>query len=250
MGEEVMPTSTVALRFRKFRRRFGIAAPKLVVRSHVPWLWLGLLVMLGAILVVALYWSFMQRSDAGVMGREIQLLRLQLQEYGDELRSLRAVEGTGQNAMSIERAMQKQLMARIQQLERENAALKEDVLLFERLIPVVGEENAAVRIENFHVMHDDNGQYHYRVLLAFQSGKQNTEFRGYMQFAVAFVLDGKDRQALFPDKRNSTGEYQLEFKRFLRREGAFDLPRSALVKSVEVRVFQGDTLKDKRLAQL
>lgn len=249
MGEEFMPTPAVTLRFRRFRRHFGIAAPKLVVRSHVPWLWLGLLVMLVAILVAVLYWLFMQRNDTGVMGREIQQLRLQLHEYGEELRSLRATEGTGKNAMSIERATQQQLMARIQQLERENGALKEDVLLFERLIPVVGEE-AALRIESFRVMHGDKGQYHYRILLAFQPGKQNTEFRGYMQLVVAFVLDGKDRQVLFPEKRNPTGEYHLEFKRFLRREGAFDLPRSALLRSVEVRVFQGDTLKDKRLAQL
>lgn len=244
-----MPRPAVALKFRKFRRRFGIAAPKLVVRSHVPWLWLGLLVMLGVILAALLYWQFSQRNDTGVMGREIQLLRLQLSEYGEELRSLRATEGTGQNAMSIERATQLQLMTKIQQLERENAALKEDVLLFERLIPVVGED-AAVRIENSRVMHDSEGRYHYRVLLAFQPGKQNMEFRGYMQLAVSFVLDGKDRQALFPERRDLTGEFQLEFKRFLRREGAFNLPRSAQIKSVEVRVFQGDTLKDKRLAQL
>jgi hypothetical protein len=244
-----MPTPGVAFRFRRFRRRFGIAAPKLVVRSHVPWLWLGLLAMLGVVLAAVLYWLFVQRNDTGVMGREIQLLRLQLHEYGEELRSLRATEGTGQNAMSIERATQKQLMARIQQLERENGALKEDILLFERLVPVVGEDSA-VRIENFRVMHDGKGQYHYRILMAFQPGKQNAEFRGYMQLAVIFVLGGKDHQVLFPEKRDLASEYQVEFKRFLRREGAFGLPQLAVIKSVELRVFQGDTLKDKRLAQL
>lgn len=244
-----MPTPAVSLRFRKFRRRFGIAAPRLVVRSHVPWPWLALPGLLLLMLIVAVIWLVMQRNEAGEMGHEVQTLRQQLQAHDEELGMLRATAGTRQNAVSIERATQQQLLARIQYLERENGALKEDILLFERLIPVVGED-AAVRIENFRVIHDGGGRYRYRILLAFRPDRQTPEFRGRLQLAVSFTLGGKEQQVLFPDKRGVMGEYQLEMRHFLRREGVFELPFNSQVKAVEVQVLQGDTLKSKRLAQL
>lgn len=244
-----MPTPAVSLKLRNIRRHFGIAAPRLVVRSHVPWPWFALLGSLLLILVVVLVWLAMQRNESGEMGREVQTLRQLLQEHDEELGMLRATAGTRQNAVSIERATQQQLLARIQNLERENGVLKEDILLFERLIPVVGED-AAVRIENFRVMHDGGGRYRYRILLAFQPDRQSPEFRGRLQLAVSFMLAGKEQQVLLPDKRVVAGEYQLELKHFLRREGVFELPLGAQVKAVEARVLQGDTLKSKRLAQL
>jgi len=200
-------------------------------------------------LVVAVVWLVMQRNEAGEMGQEVQTLRQQLQAHDEELGVLRATAGTRQNAVSIERATQQQLLARIQYLERENGALKEDILLFERLIPVVGED-AAVRIENFRVIHDGGGRYRYRILLAFQPDRQTPEFRGRLQLAVSFALGGKEQQMLFPDKRGVTGEYQLEMRHFLRREGVFELPFNGQIKAVEAQVLQGDTLKSKRLAQL
>lgn len=244
-----MPTPAVSLRFRKFRRRFGIAAPRLVVRSHVPWPWLALPGLLLLMLFVAVVWLVMQRNEAGEMGYEVRTLRQQLQAHDEELGMLRATAGTRQNAVSIERATQQQLLARIQYLERENGALKEDILLFERLIPVVGED-AVVRIENFRVIHDGGGRYRYRILLAFQPDRQNSEFRGRLQLAVSFTLGGKEQQVLFPDKRGVAGEYQVEMRHFLRREGVFELPLNGQIKAVEAQVLQGDTLKSKRLAQL
>ena len=34
-----MPTPAVALKLKQFRRRFGITASRVVVRSHLPWQW-------------------------------------------------------------------------------------------------------------------------------------------------------------------------------------------------------------------
>ena len=36
-----MPPPAPTLKIRRFRRRFGIAAPKVVVRTHIPWPWYG-----------------------------------------------------------------------------------------------------------------------------------------------------------------------------------------------------------------
>lgn len=244
-----MPTPAVALKLKKFRRRFGITAPRVVVRTHLPWGWLVMPAVLLLLLVVSLVWLFMQRDISGDMGREIEFLRSLLSEQGEELAMLRATVGTGQNAVSMERATQQHLLLRMRALELENVALKEDMRLFERLIPVVGEE-AVIRVEGFRVVEEEGGRYRYRLLFAFQPGRRVAEFRGHLQLLVAYSLSGKELQMTFPARKDSSQEYLLELKHFLRREGEFQLPSSARIRTVEVRVLQGDTLKAKRLAQL
>lgn len=244
-----MPTPAVALRLRRFRQRFGIAAPKVVVRSHLPWQWLILPTVLFALLVGAIGWLMAQRNEAGTLGQEVEALRQQLLVQREELSILRSGAGTGQNAVSIERATQQQLLGRIKGLEAQNGLLKEDILLFERLIPVAG-EGAAIRIENFRVAQEELGHFRYRLLLAFQPDRQTPDFRGRLQLLIDFELSGKRVQLLLPDKRESLTEYQLELKHFLRREGAFELPAGAVLLGVEARVLQGDTLKFKRSAQI
>ena len=244
-----MPTPAISLKMRKFRRRFGITAPKVVVRSHLPWRWVAVPVVLALVFVAALFSFAMQRQEVGEMARELETLRQNFETQQSELDVLRSAAGTGRNAVSIERATQQQLLTKIRGLERENGALKEDIRLFERLIPVVGEE-AVVRIEGFRVNHDLGGRYRYRLVLAFQPGKQNPDFRGRLQLAISYVLSGKDQQLILPDKRSVAGEYQIELKHFLRRDGFFELPAGAELKSVEARVLQGDTLRAKQLTQL
>lgn len=244
-----MPTPAVTLKLKKFRRHFGITASRVVVRSHLPWQWLGVLALALFISMATVIWLVLQGNEAGVMGREMEGLRQQLQVQGEELKVLRSAAGTNQNAVSIERAAQQQLLVKLEGLERENGALKEDILVFERLIPAVGDD-AVIRVENFRVMRDLGGRYQFRLLLAFQPAKQSPEFRGDLQLAVSFLLAGKEQLLLLPDKRAANADYGLELKHFLRREGFFELPSGAELKAVEARVLQGGTLKAKRLAQL
>jgi hypothetical protein len=244
-----MPTPAVTLKLKRFRRRFGISAPRVVVRSHVPWQWLTLPAVLLALLLGTAGWLMAQRNEAGVLGQEVESLRQQVLTQREELDFLRSTAGTGKNAVSIERAAQQQLLTRIRNLEAENSGLKEDMLLFERLIPVAG-ETASVRVENFRVIKEPGARYRYRLLIAFQPDKQNTDFRGRLQIAISYASAGKAMQLLLPEKQNSAAEYQLDVKHFLRREGGFELPAGAVLQGVEARVLQGDTLKSKRVAQL
>jgi len=244
-----MPNPAVTLKLRRFRRRFGIMAPRVVVRSHVPWHWMALAGAFLLLLIVTLVWSFMQQNEAGAMGHEITTLREQLQAQREELLTLRSTAGTEQNVVNMERAAQQQLLNRVQGLERENASLKEDILLFERLIPVLGEE-AAVRIENFRLTSEGRGRYRYRLLLAFQPSKQAPDFHGRLQLAVVFVQAGKEQHLVLPAAREGGADYRIDLKNFLRREGVVELPEGAQIKSIEARIMLGDTLKAKRMAQL
>lgn len=237
------------LRLRRFRRRFGITAPKVVVRSHLPWQWLLLLIILFALFVGAVGWLMAQRNEAGALGQEVGQLRQQLLVQREELSFLRSTAGTGQSAVSIEKASQQQLLGKIRVLEAQNVALKEDILLFERLIPVAG-ESGAIRIENFRVVQESPGRYLYRLLFAYQSDKQNPDFRGSFQLVVDYVFSGHRERLVLPNDRRGGVEYQLELKQFLRREGVFELPDGAALLGAEVRVVQGGALKSRRVAQL
>ena len=239
-----MPSPAVSLKIRKFRRRFGITAPKVVVRTHVSWHWYaagGALVALLAMMIVGLA---LQRGDT-----ELEFLRLQVRSLDEELLRYRSTAGTERNAVQMERSTQQRLLDRVRALELENAVLKEDMLLFERLIPAAGEEGA-IRLENFRVVSDGALNFRYRVLMSFHSGKQMPEFRGRLEFLVTFVQRGKSQEMVIPSRRERTGEFQVEVRNLLRKEGSFELPAGARLQSVEARVLQGDTLKARRVAQL
>lgn len=244
-----MPVPSVTLKLRKFRRRFGISAPRVVVRTHVPWPWFALPVLLFALLLALGGWLVAQRNEAGALGYEVAGLRERVLAQREELELLRSTAGTGRNAVSIEKAAQQQLLIRIAALEAENAALKEDMLLFDRLIPGAGEA-ASVRIENFRVMREADGRFRYRLLIAYQPDRHGSDFRGRMQLAVSFVYLGKSEVMELPSRQDGVENFQLSIRHFTRREGAFQLPRGAEVKGVEARIYQGDTLRVKRLAQL
>ncbi len=244
-----MPFPTVSLKIRKFRRRFGITAPRVVVRTHVSWHWYAAGGALVALLVMMIVGLALQRGDAGAMETELESLRLQVRSLDEELLRYRSTAGTEQNAVQMERSTQQRLLDRVRALELENAVLKEDMLLFERLIPAAGEEGA-IRLENFRVVSDGAQNFRYRVLISFHSGKQAPEFRGRLEFLVTFVQRGKSQEMVIPSRRERTGEFQVEVKNLLRKEGSFELPAGAHLQSVEARVLQGDTLKARHVAQL
>lgn len=129
-----MRAPAVSLKLKRFRRRFGIAAPRVTVRTHIGWQWYAA----GAASIIAVVgvmaWSLAQHGESAELAREIHELRRELAERNEELGRLRVGAATEQNAVQMERSAQQQLVSRIKALERENAALKEDVSLFERLV--------------------------------------------------------------------------------------------------------------------
>lgn len=245
-----MPTPAATLRIKRFRRKFGIAAPKVIVRSHLGWRWYVAGAVAVVILVGGLVWSLAQRGEIWEIRRQVDELGQQLREREGELQQLRASAGTELNAVQMERITQQQLLSRIRILEAENANLKEEISLFERLVPADGNESAA-RIEHFRVAPEGGaGRYRFRVLLAFQPSKQIREFRGRLELAAVISQGSRDEQLVIPGEYDAGGEYAIELKNFLRKEGEFNIPPGARLKTVEVRLIQGRVLKARRVAQL
>lgn len=243
-----MPSPAITLRLKRFRRRFGIAAPRVIVRSHLGWQWYAAGLAVLVVTVGSIGWLLAHRGEALEMQKEIHELREQLGDAGDELARLRATAGTEQHAVQMERTTQQQLLSRIRFLESENAALKEDISLFERLVPADGDESS-VRIERFRIVPESEvGRYRYRLLLGFQPSKQVREFKGRLQLVATVFQDGRESLLAIPVGREEIGEW-FEVKNFLRKEGGFGVPSGAKLRSVEARLLQGDAIRAKRLAQ-
>ena len=114
-----MPTPAISLKLKKFRRRFGISAPRMVIRSHIPWHGYLLGSVLFLLLIAATAALFVQYSNAGVVGRELQELRDQVEVQSREIEVLRTTSGTVQSVASMERATQQKMVARLQALRSE-----------------------------------------------------------------------------------------------------------------------------------
>lgn len=244
-----MQSPAVALKLKQFRRRFGITAPRVVVRTHVPWQWYVLPSILALLLLWAAASLVFQRSEVGQVGRELEEMRERLLTQQDELDFLRSTAGTGVNAVGIERAAQQQLLLKVQTLERENASLREDLLLYERLVSAPGEDGG-LRIDNLTVQQEAPSRFHYHLALAFLPTRQTPEFRGRLQLLIVYEKGGVEAHLLLPTAQQVRSDYQLEIKRLVRREGVFELPPGALLKTLEARVLQGDTVRARQSTQL
>ena len=244
-----MPTPAVTLRLKRFRRRFGITAPRVVVRSHWPWQVYAALGALALLVVILLVWLALRNDEVRDADQEILSLRQQISSQEEELILLRSTAGTEQNTLRMERSTQQQLVQRIKLLEAENAALREEALVFERLVPATGDVSS-LRIENFQVVVDTAGVLRYRLLFAYQASKQAPDFRGQLRFVVKFSQGNNEKQLNLPEGDGKKQKaYQLEFRHLLRKEGTLELPRNGRLKSIEAQVWSADTQLASRLAQ-
>jgi hypothetical protein len=232
----------LALRFKRFQRRFGVLSPRVVVRAEFPRALVFLFLIFLLLLDGWVVWIFCSAGKGE--SAQLEMLRQRLYAQQLELDSLRSTVGTGKNEISMERAAQLQLQGRLSELEAENSGLKEDMLIFERLIPVVA-QGPLVRIESFKVQGETSTRYRYRLLLAFQASPRSDGFKGVYQVVARFSLAGSLQQKIYPGPGGSV----LEMQHFLRREGVIELPLGAKLATVELRLLQDGKLIGKQDAR-
>ncbi|MBI2295289.1 MAG: hypothetical protein HYU76_04460 [Betaproteobacteria bacterium] len=230
---------------RALQRKFGISAPRVAVRTHVPWYWRWLgLIALGA-LVFGVGWATYDfgMEFAGFRQSEARraLARLadEIQKRDAELAEMRSKVAGAERQMQIERATYGDLARQVKTLTEENATLKEDLAFFQSLMAGGGREG--VSINRFRVQPETMpGEYRYRLLLV-QTGQRVKEFHGKLQFVLNLEQDDrKFALTLPPDGDKQAREYQLNFKFFQRIEGTFKIAPEAVVRSMQVRVFEND----------
>jgi len=173
------------------------------------------------------------RSDMAQQEFQARSSRLEKENAG--LKSELAVL---ERQLQIERATYGDLVKQVKVLSIENARLKEDVALVQAIAgadaKVDGVKLSSVRVQPNGV----EGEYSYRIVLL-QTGARRKPFQGSYQLVVNLVQDGT-RHGLTVPGVTEKGEqpYRLDFRVHQRIEGTFQVEPNAVVRSVQVRVYE------------
>lgn len=227
------------MRLRLLRRRLTVSAPRVSVRSAMPWpfRWLLGAVVLGFSGALAL-WAFEVGKDIAGLDRnakqELERLRNEVQDLRAELVRAQSVSNTSESLLTAEKAAQEQLVQQIRQLEADNQVLRGDLGFFERLIP--GSGSGALNIRGLQVDRLAQNQLKWQVLMI-QATKNAPDFRGVLEVIFAGTLEGKPWSAV-----QAPSPQPVLIKGYLRQEGLVDVPEQAVVKTVTAKILQDGTV--------
>ena len=209
------------MRLKLLRRRLSISAPRMIVRSHLPWplRWAVIALMFGFSAALAL-WAFeFGKSIAGLDRNatgELQRLRVEVTQLRGER----------------EKTVQEKLALQLRQAGVDTLAMKSDLWFFERLLPAGASEGVVIR--GLQIEPQSPGHVRFQ-LLVMQPSKTLPEFKGRYEMTRTGTLDGKPWTFV-----SSGGPQALQFKKYLRIEGMLDPPALAVVKTAYARVMDSN----------
>ena len=236
----------MAGRLWKLRQRFGIAAPKVAVRTHVPWYlrWLLVAVLFAFSAALAAWMYDAGRRFAGFdrseVEQELAAVRREFAAVRKELEHLRAAANAAGSKLSIERTAQRNLAQQIRVLEQDNARLREELAIFESMLSSDSANAGPLAILRFKVEPEViPGEYRYRVLLLASGPRRGREFQGRLELVVSLTEAGRSAMITVPGPADADlSAFRLTFKHFQRAEGVFRVSPKAKVASVQVRVYE------------
>ena len=235
------------MRFRLLRRKLTVSAPRMAVRSALPWPFRWLL---GAVVLdfsgSLAMWAFEFGRDIAGLDREskqeLSRLRNEVQTLRADLLVAQSVANTSESLLTTERSAQEQLAMRIRQLEIDNEALRSDLGFFERLIPGSGSSDLSIR--GLQAERVSDTQWRWQALMM-QAIKNAPDFKGGLEITFTGTLEGKPWSMA-----HSPTPQAVLVKGYLRLEGIVDVPPPAMVKNVTARVMQGGSVRSVQTFQL
>ena len=232
--------------FRQVKHRFGIAAPRLSVRTHIAWYlrWCMILpFVLGAGgLVWFAYESGLEFAGfhRGETQRELTGLNARLAGLTDENVRLNKRVVQYEQQIQIEQGRSQEIVRQMKSLNEENARLQGDLNFFQNLTATNGKEGE-LAIHRLSLERDQmRGEYRVRMLLV-QSGQRVKEFIGGYQLIATVVQNGRKTTRLFPADVSGYAQFKLNFKYYQRLEQNVMLPPDAQLQSIQVRLFEQGT---------
>jgi hypothetical protein len=235
------------MRLRLFLRRLTISAPRMSVRSAMPWplRWAVAAIVLGFCAAIGL-WAFEFGKDIAGLDhdakRELIKLRAEMegmhvelaqaQEDRDKAQSVADTVGT---LVTAGKASEIKLMEQVKQLQADNQSLRNDLGFFEKLIPSGGMEGVTIRGLQAELQ---NGKDLKWQVLVIQATKNASEFSGGLEMTFTGMLNGKPWLATLPGAAQP-----LKIKQYGRLEGVFEVPAQVQVKGVVAKVLEGDRVR-------
>jgi hypothetical protein len=224
------------MRWKLLRRRLSVSAPRMIVRSHLPWplRWAVAAVVLGFSAAIAL-WAFeFGKSIAGLdhdAKEELTRLRAEAVKLRSDGERATSVANTAESLLKAERTAQERLAQQLRQLEAEKQSLQADLGFFERLLPASGD---GLQLRGLQAEITAPGELRYQ-LLVMQNGKGAAEFSGRYDVLLTGLLAGKAWTLSLPG-----GSKPLLMRQYARVEGMIDHPPEVVIKTVQARVMDNE----------
>ncbi|MDI6747874.1 MAG: hypothetical protein QMD17_12095 [Rhodocyclaceae bacterium] len=236
---------------RRLRGRFGITAPQVSVQTHVPlYLRLISIVVLVAIALALAGWVYdtgrrmagFDQSETGSLVKELRQTNSVLEEEVTRLRSLLTAS---QSSLQIDQAAQESLSEKNKTLVSENARLKEELAVFERLTKLDGKADDEVSLDRLTIRAEGTpGRYRYSFLIALQGARRGKETKFALQVVASPRLPVAGAKITFPRRDDpDAAQYEIALRNFKRVEGKFEVPADFSVGAVEIRILESGVLK-------
>ena len=229
--------------WRRAKRRFGISAPKLAVRLHIPWYLRWSLTVPFVLAALALaWWAYgsgleLAGFHRGQAREELTKLRDQVIGLGAENAQLSNQVTQYEQQIKIEQASNQEISRQMKSLLDENDHLQEDLAFFQNLTATRGKEGE-LGVHRLKLERDKvPGEYHLRMLLV-QSGQRAKEFNGSYQLVATVLKNGQRTTYLFPQGVSDSAQFRLNFKYYRRIEQSIQLPQNVQLENVQVRIFE------------
>lgn len=221
------------MRWKLLRRRLSVSAPRVTVRSRLPWpvRWVLFALLLGFSGSLAL-WAFEFGKEIAGVDRnaqaELATLRSEVAKLREEHERATSIANSADSLLKTERVAQESLAARVKALEAENLALTRDLGFFEKLMHSGG--NKLMSLRGLQAQPEAAGRLHYQVLLMMAPGRSNG-FSGRYELQLSGTQEGRPWN--FAAAQPS---FTVNAKQYQRLEGVIDHPATAVVKQLEFKV--------------
>jgi hypothetical protein len=228
------------MRFKLLRRRLTISAPRVAVRSALPWpfRWALAAIVLGFCAAIAL-WAFEFGKDiAGLetgTKEELVKLREEVSHLRGERDRAQSVVNTASSLLTTEKAVQERLVAQLKRMEAENRELRDNLGFFEKLLPTGVTDGISIRGLQAEALASAQIKWQVLVILA---AKNTREFNGTLEVTFEGLQNGKPWSMSLPG-----GAQALQMRQYKRLEGIVDLPPQSVVKTVSAKVIEGSAVR-------
>jgi hypothetical protein len=230
-------------RFRQIRKHFGVTAPKLSVKTHVPWHWRAIVIGLIVALVGWMVWTGFDagRLLGGFYKSEAEERRIQLENQVAALLEenrqingkLTRLESEAQMAKGAQDSLTRQALA----LQTENTQLKEELSYLQQLVSGNSKEGA-ITVHRATVERDGPDLVHVRMLVV-QGGAKGVPFIGLLSLGLDAQQEGKRTHISLPEEQPETANaLRLNFTYYQRIDVPVRVPEGATVRTLQARVFQ------------
>jgi hypothetical protein len=235
-------------RTRQFFKHFRIDAPRMSVRSHLPWPWRAVATILLLAVVGGMWWWGFDFGQifGGFNRKEVEARLAALDAENTSLRAegvrLRARTSQLESELAMTAGAQATLSKQAEELANENSQIKEELSFLQKLF-ADSNKQVGVSIQRLMVERERDDAFRYSMLIV-RGGNPRDEFDGKVTLiaTVQPVSEGGAAQStvvtLPDDEPDLAAALKLKFKYYQRLEGSIRVASGAQVKSVTVRAFE------------